>query len=89
LTSTKIPLDSEPDKNGRDISRPYSATLGTIVGKYKAAVTRQINKTTTKRMVLWQGRYHDHIIRNERELNYIREYVLYNPARWDKDTFYS
>lgn len=37
---------------------------------------------------LWQHSYHDRIIRNESELNDIREYVQTNPARWEADTFY-
>lgn len=37
---------------------------------------------------LWQQSYHDHIIRNEADLNRIREYVQTNPARWEMDTFY-
>ena len=38
---------------------------------------------------LWQGRYHDHIIRNERELKYIRNYIGTNPERWPEDKFYT
>jgi len=38
---------------------------------------------------LWQRSYHDHIIRNETSLNKLREYILYNHARWREDTFYS
>ncbi|MEM9955663.1 MAG: transposase [Chloroflexota bacterium] len=34
---------------------------------------------------LWQQSFHDHIIRDEGSLNYIREYVLYNPRLWEKD----
>ena len=37
---------------------------------------------------LWQGRYHDHIIRNDADLNRIQEYVLTNSARWKTDIFY-
>ncbi|MEO1286644.1 MAG: transposase [Chloroflexota bacterium] len=37
---------------------------------------------------LWQRSFHDHVIRNESSLNKLREYVLYNPALWEKDTFY-
>jgi len=36
---------------------------------------------------LWQGRYHDHIIRDDADLTRIRHYIANNPARWDKDTF--
>jgi REP element-mobilizing transposase RayT len=34
---------------------------------------------------LWQRSFHDHIIRNERSLNALREYILSNPARWADD----
>jgi REP element-mobilizing transposase RayT len=31
---------------------------------------------------LWQRNYYEHIIRNERSLDRIREYILNNPLRW-------
>ena len=34
---------------------------------------------------LWQHNYYEHIIRNEKSLNAIREYILNNPARWSDD----
>jgi REP element-mobilizing transposase RayT len=34
---------------------------------------------------LWQRNYYEHVIRNEDELNRIREYVIENPANWDQD----
>ena len=34
---------------------------------------------------VWQRNYYEHIIRNERELNRIREYIEQNPARWATD----
>ncbi|MEO8608624.1 MAG: transposase [Chloroflexota bacterium] len=37
----------------------------------------------------WQRSYHDHIIRNEPDLNRIREYIENNPARWEADVNYS
>lgn len=37
---------------------------------------------------LWQEGYHDRIVRNQRELEYIRYYIEKNPSRWDEDTFY-
>ena len=29
--------------------------------------------------------YHDRIIRNEKELNAIREYIVNNPLKWELD----
>ena len=37
---------------------------------------------------LWQRNYYEHIIRNEIELNKIREYILYNPLNWETDEYY-
>jgi putative transposase len=34
---------------------------------------------------LWQRDYFERIIRNEKELNVIREYIINNPARWADD----
>lgn len=40
-------------------------------------------------IMVWQGRFHDYIIRNEASLHRIREYVATNPARWHEDTFFA
>ena len=36
---------------------------------------------------MWQRNYYERIIRDEDELNRIREYIINNPAKWadDKD----
>lgn len=38
---------------------------------------------------LWQPGYHEHIVRDDRDLERIREYIAGNPANWQKDGFYS
>ncbi len=37
---------------------------------------------------LWQRNYWEHIIRNETELNHIKEYILNNPTQWESDKLY-
>lgn len=34
---------------------------------------------------LWQRNYYEHIIRNEKSLNRIRQYITDNPLRWAFD----
>ncbi len=34
---------------------------------------------------LWQRSYHDRIVRNETELDHLREYIATNPLRWHLD----
>jgi hypothetical protein len=33
----------------------------------------------------WQINYHDHIVRNDADLERIREYIINNPANWETD----
>lgn len=54
-------------------------TLGSIIRYFKAKSTR------LSRIKLWQRNYYEHIVRNEKELNQIREYLLLNPALWPRD----
>ena len=61
-------------------------TLGFIVGMFKTESTKQINilrKTPGQR--LFQRNFYEHIIRNENNLNEIREYIKNNPQMWDRD----
>ena len=34
---------------------------------------------------LWQRNYWEHVIRDENELNHIREYILNNQLQWELD----
>jgi putative transposase len=34
---------------------------------------------------LWQRNYYEHIIRDEKSLNHIRQYIADNPAQWALD----
>jgi REP element-mobilizing transposase RayT len=34
---------------------------------------------------IWQRNYYEHIVRNENELNRIREYITDNPMKWEFD----
>jgi len=37
---------------------------------------------------LWQRNYYEHIVRDENELNRIREYIVNNPTQWPSDRLY-
>lgn len=63
--------------------------LGHIIGNYKAGVTRRARLELDYSETIWQSSYHEHLIRNEADLNRIREYVQTNPAQWEAETFYA
>jgi REP element-mobilizing transposase RayT len=66
-------------------------TVGNIIGAFKSRVTVEyIRGVKTPgwppfRGRLWQRNYYEHIIRNERALNAIRQYIMENPRRWHRD----
>jgi len=63
--------------------RLRAGSVGAIVGNFKSLVARRINSLRgTPGERVWQRGYHDHIIRNDREMDAIREYIRENPARW-------
>jgi len=65
---------------------PVHGSVPTIIRSYKSAVTKQINQIrNTPGMPVWQRNYYEHIIRNERELHEIRQYIRFNPLQWDRD----
>lgn len=67
---------------------PFKTRLGRVLNAYKGAVTARVRAQGLVEGQIWQSRYHDHIIRDERSLQYIRKYVHYNPGLWEQDRFY-
>jgi len=62
------------------------SSLGAIIGQYKTAVAKRINALRgTPGVHVWQRNYHEHILRNDRELKAIRNYIDANPANWEND----
>jgi len=86
------------DNNGRDAKScvsttdmteynnkfgPQSKNLSSIVRGFKIGVKNFSNQN--KIDFSWQGRFYDHIIGNEKELNKIRQYIVDNPLKWELD----
>ncbi|MCK4993548.1 MAG: transposase, partial [Candidatus Omnitrophica bacterium] len=67
-----------------DINRKQ--TLSSFVAGFKSAVTKRINMLrNTPRKPIWQRSFHDHIIRNDKSLYNILEYIINNSTTWGKD----
>ncbi len=65
-------------------------TIGHIIGSYKSLCINKwldhINKNSLDITgKFWQRNYYEHIIRNEEDMNSIREYILNNPLKWLDD----
>ena len=60
--------------------------LPEIVRAFKSFSAKRINRLRrTDGIPVWQRNYYEHIIRNEREMDNITQYIETNPLRWDED----
>ena len=68
-----------PLKNGSPRAATPTVALPNIINTLKALSTKQIGYS------IWQRGYHDHIIRNDADLQATREYIQNNPLQWILD----
>ena len=63
--------------------KPTSNSIPTIVRLFKSSVTTRANiiHQTPSRQI-WQPKYYEHIIRDDRDLLNTRQYILNNPLKW-------
>jgi hypothetical protein len=74
-------------QNGREDRAP---TVGNIIAYFKYQSTKQINHIRNAGFQkLWQRNYYDHVIRDDDDLNRIREYIDNNPADWMQDELFA
>ena len=71
--------------------RPQKPALPKIVQWFKTMSTNEYIKGVSERKFepfsrsLWQRNYYEHIIRDEADLESVRQYVMENPNRWEED----
>ena len=83
-TDEKTP---NPTIGARSLCPPKnSSALGKIVAYFKYQSTKHINQRhNTPGTRIWQRNYHDHIIRDDPDLQRIRQYIQDNPMKWALD----
>ncbi len=75
------------DTSQRDVStaarpRLVAGSLGAIIGQFKGACTKRIRETCDAGF-RWQARFYDHIVRDEKSFEHIRQYIVDNPLKWE------
>lgn len=64
-------------------------SLGAIIGQFKSVSAKRINiLRRNSSMPVWQRNYYEHVIRNEDDLNIVRQYIQNNPLQWDTDDYH-
>ena len=70
---------------------PTRLSLPAVIHRFKSLTTKYyIDNVKTKSWPpfekrLWQRNYYEHIIRDENDLNKIRDYIISNPGVWTED----
>ncbi len=60
--------------------------LSAIIRYYKGRTKFEIGKIDKN--FDWQSRFYDHIIRDEKSLDLVREYIVNNPLKWELDELF-
>jgi putative transposase len=69
-----------PLRNRRNMMLPKA------IGYFKMNTAKRFNQILNRTgQPFWQRNYYEHVIRNEKELNRIRDYIQNNPLRWEFD----
>jgi len=83
-----------PNKNDQSIcleDEHSGSPLHKIIQWFKTMTTNECIRSVKQNILpqfhgrLWQRNYYEHIIRNEDDLNQIREYISGNPVKWETD----
>jgi len=69
-------------ESGRTLCAPTKASVSRIIKQCKEYVTKQIGYS------IWHPRFHDEIIRNEKEYRHTWQYIENNPAKWAEDDYF-
>ncbi len=65
---------------------PRPKSLSSLLAGFKASATKRINQARgTPGAPVWQRNYYERVVRNERELTRVREYIRLNPLKWAFD----
>jgi REP element-mobilizing transposase RayT len=71
-----------PNDSARRFGRMVLESLPAIVRAFKSAAARRINVLrATAGAAVWQRNYYERIVRNGREMDALRRYVLDSPAK--------
>ncbi len=87
-TTNEISLCNTNDNIYFSKISPKSDTLSVIIRSYKSAVTKKIHDLGLINFQ-WQKLFYDHIIRNEKSLYKINNYIKYNYLKWKEDEYYN
>ena len=80
LIFNKIDVSWQPNKFGSQ-----SQNLGSVIRGFKSSLKRYANENNID--FAWQSRFYDRIIRDQKGLDNVREYIFNNLQNWKNDEY--
>ena len=83
-----------PDHKGQPQGVAPTLSLSDVIHRFKTMTTKQYCDGVKNynwapfNTRLWQRNFYEHVIRDGSDLAHIREYIVNNPANWEKDEYY-
>jgi REP element-mobilizing transposase RayT len=89
---TQIPTQPQPQIQSQSpgqkrFQNQGKNTISSIIGGYKSVVTKHARRLGYD--FGWQSRFHDNIIKDDKSYQFIANYIVNNPMKWENDKFYS
>ncbi|HEX2865865.1 MAG TPA: transposase [Ignavibacteriales bacterium] len=81
--------NNSPDQSERSSRILPVKSLTSFVAGFKSAVTSKAKNMLGYKFSIWQRNYYEHIIRNDKDLYVIQQYIATNPLKWEIDKYYS
>ena len=63
------------------LEKNVGKNISTVIGQFKRNVSLEL------KYPIWQKRFYEHIIRNEKEYYKIKEYIINNISNWEEDKY--
>jgi putative transposase len=79
-TARRAPTDTPTGQFGK----PTNGSIPTIVRAFKSVVSNRIHEKMPE--FKWQRNYYEHIVRDDKSLFLIRQYIRNNPLAWASDS---
>ncbi len=79
---------TDPGRAGYKPAPTERYALPEIVRGFKTFSARRVNELRgTQGIAVWQRNYYEHVVRDDAELDRVREYIRNNPAQWSLDKY--
>jgi putative transposase len=90
LLDTTPPIVGATLEVAHGVGSNSNPAIGQIISAFKSLCVKRWSEKmsqcgNTLKESFWQRNYYDHVIKNETELDLVREYIVYNPDQWSCD----